>query len=205
MRCPQTDEPAEGNPCWVVKGTNSTRSNVMQRWSGIGRNSKRSPRPLQASEAHASFLTLHVFCSLTAAEIVHTMREAVLKATKQCGRQTGFLIQPFMLGLQWECRSYFNRGEYMFSLMSDQPHMHGTKEQKASALNTVSASAAVTSNSAGLAVHAHARFATVCPCVRSKCAEPLVSRSGSYFKLQPARSDSAEVLTHLCLFVCSPM
>ena len=39
----------------------------------------------------------------------------------QCAAQPGFLLQPFMKGLCWESRTYFNRGEFQYSLMSDQP------------------------------------------------------------------------------------
>lgn len=42
-----------------------------------------------------------------------------------------------MHGLRWESRTYFNRGEFQFSLMSDQPPSHRPGANRPSAFNTV--------------------------------------------------------------------
>jgi hypothetical protein len=131
-------------PCWIVKGTNSTRSNVMKRWSAQNDCGDNTAAVVEHNRPSLRFddvfvLDSRLCFSWSAEEVLAMMRAAVAGSTnsKQCGRQTRFLIQPFMSGLQWECRSYFNRGKFLFALMCEQSRHHGTDKETVTTFKAV--------------------------------------------------------------------
>jgi len=126
---------------FIVKGTNSTRTNVYKRCM----DAESIVKIMREASVTGMRLVRGISCSLRDARRIvldsHRLRRegctypsiiflgcacacacviCLCSPYRQCAPQPGFIIQPFMKGLAWESRTYFKHGQYLFTLLNEQ-------------------------------------------------------------------------------------